>query len=130
VRFACLDMYPDAATRAWLASDLRRLRPDHPLVLFFHISLEGPYSNYWSEAEKDAFAQALEGRNVLAIFHGHEHRTGHYEWRGHPLFRPGSPRHSSHSFLAVRLGPSTMSVAAWDFDQRRWLWWSSVAVRR
>jgi Calcineurin-like phosphoesterase len=130
IRFACLDMYPDVATRAWLAGELQPLRPEHPLVLFFHVSLEGPYSDYWGAADKDAFAQAIEGRNVLAIFHGHEHRTGRYEWRGHQVFRPGSPRHSSHSFLAVRVGATTMSVAAWDFDQRRWLWWSTVPVRR
>jgi hypothetical protein len=126
VHFACLDMYPDVATRAWLAADLRALKPGQPIVLFFHYSLEGPYSDFWNQEDKDAFAEAIAGDNVVAIFHGHEHRAGQYEWRGHPVFRPGAPRHSSHAFLAVRMTDSKMTVAAWDFDARRW-WWSSAA---
>ena len=130
LRLMCLDMYPDASTRAWLAGDLARISPGTPVVLFFHYSLEGFYSNSWEQEDKDAFAGALAGRNVLAIFHGHEHRVGHYVWRGHPVFRPGSPRHSSHAFLAVRVGSLSMDVAAWDFDNRRWLTSWSVPVRR
>jgi hypothetical protein len=130
LHFVCLDMYPDATTRAWLARDLARISSGTPLVLFFHYSLEGPYSDFWEQADKDAFAADLAGRNVLAIFHGHEHRVGHYMWRGHPVFRPGAPRHSSHAFLAVRVGSLSMDVAAWDFDNRRWLTSWSVPVRR
>lgn len=130
LHFVCLDMYPDAATRAWLARDLSRVSSGTPLVLFFHYSLEGPYSDYWEQEDKNAFAAAIAGRNVLAIFHGHEHRVGHYMWRGHPVFRPGAPRHSSHAFLAVRVGPLTIDVAAWDFDNRSWLTSWSVPVRR
>ena len=130
LHFVCLDMYPDATTRAWLARDLARISSRTPLVLFFHYSLEGPYSDFWEQEDKDAFAADLAGRNVLAIFHGHEHRVGHYMWRGHPVFRPGAPRHSSHAFLAVRVGSLSMDVAAWDFDNRRWLTSWSVPVRR
>jgi hypothetical protein len=130
LHLVCLDMYPDAKTRAWLARDLARIPSGTPLVLFFHYSLEGPYSDFWEQADKDAFAADLAGRNVLAIFHGHEHRVGHYMWRGHPVFRPGAPRHSSHAFLAVRVGSLSMDVAAWDFDNRRWLTSWSVPVKR
>jgi hypothetical protein len=130
LHLVCLDMYPDAKTRAWLARDLARVPSGRPLILFFHYSLEGPYSDFWEQEEKDAFAAALVGRNVLAIFHGHEHRVGHYVWRGHPVFRPGAPRHSSHAFLAVRVGSLSMDVAAWDFDNRRWLTSWSVPVKR
>ena len=99
----CLDMYPDAPTLAFLVRDLARVGKQRPVILFFHYSLEGPYSDFWEPEEKAAFGKALEGYNVLAIFHGHEHRMGHYSWRGHPVFRPGSPRHRSHHFLAVRV---------------------------
>ena len=130
VRMICLDMCPDATTRAWLHGELQRVGPDRPLVIYFHYSLEGPYSDFWEQADKDAFAAAIEGHNVLAIFHGHEHRLGHYAWRGHPVFRPGAARHSSHFFLAVRLGPREMAVAAWDYDNRRWHQSWVVPVRR
>ncbi len=130
VQFLCLDMYPDAKTRAWLAGQLERVGRDRPVVLYFHYSLEGPYSDFWDQADKDAFAQTIEGYDVLAIFHGHEHRVGHYDWHGIPVFRPGSPRHTSHFFLVVRLGARSMDVAAWDFDNRRWSQSWSVPVRR
>lgn len=130
LHLVCLDMYPDAATREWLARDLQRLDPRRPLILFFHYSLEGRWSGFWPPEDKEAFGDAIAGRNVLAIFHGHEHRFGQYEWRGIPVFRPGAPRHSSHAFLAVRVGSSRMSVAVWDFDNRTWLTSWSVAVRR
>jgi hypothetical protein len=130
VRFLCLDMYPDAKTLAWLAPELRRAGRRHPLVFYFHYSLAGPYSDFWEDYEKDAFARAIEGYNVVAIFHGHEHRMGHYVWRGHPVFRPGAPRHSSHHFLAVRMEADRMQVAARDFDARRWVQSWSVPARR
>ena len=128
--FLCLDMYPDVTTRAWMTRQLEKLGKDRPVILFFHYSLEGPYSYFWEQLDKDDFARAIEGYNVAAIFHGHEHRVGHYMWRGHPVFRPGAPRHSSHAFLAVRMGESEMSVAAWDFDHRQWLQSWVVPVRR
>ncbi len=130
LRLLCLDMYPDAPTRAWLVRELERAGRRRPLLLFFHYSLEGPYSDFWADEDKDAFARALEGYNVLALFHGHEHRVGHYLWRGHPVFRPGAPRHSSHFFLVVRVGPSKMDVTAWNFDERRWAQSWTVPVDR
>jgi hypothetical protein len=130
LRLLCLDMYPDATTLSWLRRELARVGRRRPVILFFHYSLEGPYSDFWEEAEKRAFGDVIRGHNVAAIFHGHEHRVGHYEWRGHPVFRPGAPRHASHFFLAVRVGAEELSVAAWDFDRRAWARSWSVPVRR
>jgi cytolysin (calcineurin-like family phosphatase) len=130
LRVVCLDMYPDAATLEWLRRDLARVDRDRPLIPFFHYSIEGHYSYSWEPEEKAAFGDALRGRNVVAIFHGHEHRMGRYVWRGHEVFRPGAPRHSSHHFLVVRVGPREMSVAAWDFDRRAWAQSWTVPVRR
>ena len=130
LRLVCLDMYPDAATREWLARELSKLGRERPLIFFFHYSLQGYYSSFWTQEDKDAFARSIEGRNVLAIFHGHEHRVGHYVWNGHPVFRPGAPRHRSHAFLVVRVGAREISVAAWDFDNRQWLESWLVPIRR
>ena len=130
LHFLCLDLYPDAKTRAWLDRELRRIGPTRPVILYFHYSLEGPYSDFWEQEEKAAFASAIEGQNVAAIFHGHEHRVGHYVWQGHPVFRPGAPRHSSHAFLVVRATATELGVAAWDFDNRKWLLSWTVPIRR
>lgn len=130
VRFICLDLYPDAATRPWLTKELDRLGARRPVILFFHYSIEGYYSDFWEEEEKEAFAMAIEGHNVLAVFHGHEHGMGHYIWRDHPVFRPGAPRHRSHQFLVVRLEPARMAVAAWDYDRKAFVRSWTIPVRR
>ncbi len=128
--FLCLDMYPDARTLRWLRAELQRAGPRRPLILYFHYSLDGPYSDFWADDEKQAFAAAISGYNVLAIFHGHEHRMGHYLWRGTPVFRPGAPRHSSHFFLVVRVSARELAVAAWDFDNKAWRDSWLVPIRR
>jgi cytolysin (calcineurin-like family phosphatase) len=129
VHFVCLDMHPDAKNLKWLAQDLKTAG-ERPLVVFFHYALDGPYSDFWEEEQKAAFGRAIEGRNVLAIFHGHFHRAGHYTWRGHDVFLPGSPRHSSHAFLVVRLGRDRLDVAFWDFSARRWTETFTKRIRR
>ena len=130
LHLVCLDMYPDTRTLEFLNRDLARVGPKRPVILFFHYSLEGPYSDFWEPEEKTAFARAVAGHNVLAIFHGHEHRLGHYSWQGVPVFRPGAPRHRSHHFLAVRVDARQMAVAAWNFDDRKWDQAWVVPVRR
>jgi hypothetical protein len=130
LRFLCLDMYPDATTLEWLRAELKRAGRSRPLILYFHYSLDGPYSDFWSDEEKETFARTISGYNVLALFHGHEHRMGHYVWRGNNVFRPGAPRHSSHFFLAVRVTARELAVAAWDFDTRSWRDSWVVPIRR
>jgi Calcineurin-like phosphoesterase len=130
IRMICLDMYPDAKTTEWLGRELAKVGPAGPAIVFFHYSIEGYYSNNWTAEEKSGFARALQGHNVLAIFHGHEHRMGQYLWRGHQVFRPGSPRHSSHFFLVVRVRARDLTVVAWDFDNKRWAQSWSVPIQR
>jgi hypothetical protein len=119
VHFVCLDMYPDTRSRIWLAKDLAKVG-HRPVIVFFHYAIQGPYSDFWPEADKQALAEALTGQNVLAIFHGHFHHAGHYVWRGYDVFLPGSPRHSSHQFLAVRIDQDQLVVGFWDFDTHAW----------
>ncbi len=121
LRVVCLDDYPDAAGRRWLARDLAAAGR-RPVVIFFHYSILGPYSGSWKQADKDAFAKVIAGHNVIAIFHGHFHGSGHYRWRGHDVYNVGSPRHGDHSFAAVRVTDTQFVVAAWDWDLRRWRW--------
>lgn len=130
LHLVCLGLYPDAGSLEWLARDLGAVGRRRPVVVFFHYSIEGPYSESWTGEEKESFARALEGYNVLAIFHGHYHRAGRYQWRGHDVFLPGSPRHGSHAFLAVRVSAGELAVGVWDFDTRSWLDGFLKAIRR
>lgn len=118
---ACLGMYPSAERIRWLEDDLRRVKRGRPVVLFFHYGIDGPWSQSWeSQEEREDLARVLEGHRVAAIFHGHAHRAGSYRWRDYDVFRPGSPKHSSHEVLAVRLRGDELAVASRDFDRSEW----------
>jgi hypothetical protein len=133
LRLLCLDMYPDAVTREWLIPELRKAGPDRPLIAFFHYPVlpggQG-WSRAWPDEDKDAFGNALDGYNVIAIFHGHMHAPGHYMWRDRPVFRPGAAKSRSRFFLVVRVDALQMSVAAWNFEAGTWGESWTVPVRR
>ena len=130
LRFVCLDMYPDAKTRTFLTRELEKVGRDRPVILFFHYSLEGHYSDFWEQQDKEDFARAIEGYNVARDLPRPRAPHGPLRLARPSRLPPGAPRHSSHAFLAVRVGPTEMSVAAWDFDNRKWLSSWTVPVRR
>jgi 3',5'-cyclic AMP phosphodiesterase CpdA len=133
LRFFCLDMYADAATLAWLVPQLRKAGPDKPLILFHHYPVlpgNQGWSRAWPDEEKDALGRAIEGSNVIAIFHGHMHAPGHYIWRDRPVFRPGAAKSRQRFFLVVRVGADEMSVATWNFDGGGWGDAWTVPIRR
>jgi cytolysin (calcineurin-like family phosphatase) len=135
VRFFCLDMYPDAKTREWLIPELRRAGPDRPVVFFFHYpvmpsTVPRAWSGAWPDEDKEEFGRATDGSNVIAIFHGHQHSSGHYTWRDRPVFRPGAAKSRNRVFLVVRIDARQMSVAGWNFETGAWAETWSVPVRR
>jgi 3',5'-cyclic AMP phosphodiesterase CpdA len=118
---ACLGMYPSADRLRWLEEDLRTVTPGRPVVLFFHYGIDGPWSQSWESAEeREELARVLSGHRVAAIFHGHAHQAGTYRWREYDVFRPGSPKHSSHEVIAVRIRGDELAVAYRDFDRSAW----------
>jgi hypothetical protein len=122
LRVACLDICPDRANLEWLATDLVSVPPDRPLVLYFHYPPTGPYSDWWSEKEKAAFVHAIEGRNVIAVFCGHWHGSGHTVWNGIDVYNVGSPKHSDRSFAVVRVTRGRFSVALHDWQAGAFRW--------
>ena len=128
VHVVCLDLYPDKEHLAWLGRDLAKVGPKRAVVIFFHYGLAGPFADWWSAAEKLAFAKAVADYNVVGIFHGHYHASKHYPWRGLDVYNVGSPRHRWHSFAAVRITRRAMIVASWNWDRGRWQWLHSKRV--
>ncbi len=123
VHLVCLDEYPDAANRRWLVRDLAAVGRRRPVVIYFHFNLVGPFSQWWPRREKEAFARAIDGYNVVGIFHGHFHYSQHYAWKGWDVYNVGSPRHAWHSFAVVRITDTSMTVCSWDWRRRGWAWW-------
>jgi cytolysin (calcineurin-like family phosphatase) len=112
----------------WLKSDLAAYAADgRPVVLFQHygwdaFSIErwdsgkhryddegsGP-PHWWSDADRDALLEALQGYNVIGIFHGHQHATPMiYQRDGLDLFKPKAAYMGG--FALVRVTTGTMDV--------------------
>jgi len=123
VHFFNLDVCPRISTRRWLARKLRRLGKRAPVVIYFHYSILGYFSEWWSGWEKETFRKTIEGYNVIAIFHGHYHGAERYRWRGFDVYNVGSPLHSFPSFAVVRVTQSHLTVASWNWIKDRWDRW-------
>jgi len=117
-----LDEYPTEETRRWLAKDLAMVGRTAPVILFMHFTLSGPFSDYWLEADKEAFGETIAGYNVIGIFHGHYHASRHYRWKGYDVYDVGSPRHRQNTFCVVRVTDGRLAVGNWRWDYGQWQW--------
>ncbi len=128
----CLDEAPNKKGLFWLKKDLADTGTDRPIIIFLHFPFTGPYSdsNWFGDEEKEQFAEAMEGFNVIGIFHGHYHASSHYEWKGFDIYNVGSPKHSWRSFAVVHVTDSRLTVVErhwgglWDY----WGWKHSKAI--
>lgn len=117
VHFVNLNVYPgmtpDAAdSLAFLIDDLHDYvgQSGRPVMLMQHYGFDSFSRGWWTDAERQAYADALAGYNVAGIFHGHLHDAFKYKWNGYDVF-DGSAAHEG-SFLVVRLKDGRMDVAA------------------
>ncbi len=130
VHLVCLDEYPDKENLRWLRRDLAKAGRKLPIVIYFHFSISGPYSGSWSDREKEAFRKAIDGFNIIGIFHGHYHRSGRYRWEGYDVYNVGSPKHMWHSFAVVRITDTKMTVASWEWESGTWGWSHSKRINQ
>lgn len=123
VHFVALGEAPDDEGLAFLARDLDGLEPTVPLVLYFHLALEGPWStgHWFGEGDyKARLSKLLEGRFVAAVFHGHHHATQHYVWQGIDVFKPGAVKNGAHTFAVVHVTDDRFTLASYDWDRDVW----------
>lgn len=77
-----LSEWPTKKNVEWLSRQLDS--HSKPFIVFFHYNLQGPYSDWWKNKEKDRLAKVLEphkGRNVF-IAEGHFHSSYVKRWNG------------------------------------------------
>lgn len=79
LNFVVMGEFP--ANRKWLKRKLK-CHVDQPFVIAFHFNLEGKFSDWWSQSDKDKFYRCIKGHNILAILVGHRHVSGVSEWHG------------------------------------------------
>lgn len=102
----------------WLRHNLERHASDgRPVVLFQHYGFESGNSigrnpssrSKWTPLEMRQFADAIDGFNVIGLFHGHDHWSQRpYRWRDYDVFSPGAAHFAQ--FAVVHIGPRTMDV--------------------
>ncbi len=117
---------PAEGTVEWLRDDLKGLGADMPIVIFFHRPILGPYSGtgwFGVAANQEAFYGAIREHQVIAIFHGHIHKTGNYTWHGIPVYLPGSAKNEARSFLVAHITDDRLQVASWNYELGDFWWW-------
>ncbi len=77
---------------SFLKEDLQNIsdKSTTPVVIFMHYGWDGFSKLWWTEAEQEAFYKTIKDFNVIGIFHGHDHGSKTYNWRGIRVFDAGS----------------------------------------
>jgi cytolysin (calcineurin-like family phosphatase) len=70
-----------------------------PVIVWHHYDLQG--TDWWTEAERDAYYEAIKDYNVIAIIHGHT-GTAIYKWKGLDVFNVGNLDASCFVFRITR----------------------------
>jgi len=117
VHFINLNLYPGMNEASgysldFLQDDLLNYvgDSDTPIVLMHHYGMDFFGVGWWSDAERQAYANAIAGYNILGIFHGHLHGTDHYQWNGYDVFNGSAAKDGN--FLVVRVADGKLDVAA------------------
>lgn len=122
IHLLALGEAPDDDGLAFLEKDLAQVARDVPVVIFFHLALLGPWSteSWFNDVYKERLYRLIERHNVVAIFHGHHHATGHYRWHGIDVWKPGAVKNDAHTFAVVHVTESAWTLGSYDWEQEAW----------
>lgn len=83
ILFICLGKYPKNIE--WLKSNLPQDKTI-PIVIYYHFNTitSQPWSDWWSDADKEIFKNTIAGYNVKFILNGHWHTNKTDFWNGIP----------------------------------------------
>jgi cytolysin (calcineurin-like family phosphatase) len=144
-RFAGDSQYGLPSSLGFLQADLASRAADgRPVVLFHHYGMDafGTNGQWWSDADRNAYRDALRGFNVSAIFTGHSHYAEDmYTWQGLRVFQVNNAKaeintgnnDGNGSFTIVRITDSKLDAVTcrWLDDQGNYEliapWYSGVA---
>lgn len=91
----------------FLIEDLRRNvgGSGRPVVIFQHYGFDSWGETWWTQKERNAFLQAIQPYNVIAIFWGHSHVAQGFSWNGIKTWCAGTTNNDPEpgEFLVVNI---------------------------
>ncbi|MBC8515243.1 metallophosphoesterase [bacterium] len=149
VHFLQLNLYPGRGPRsdthrdpqgslAFLESVLLKqvAGSGRPVVLIHHYGFDtfSTQDRWWTESEREEYAEVIKGYNIVAIIHGHVHNTrkeSHYQWKGYDVYNVGTPFGEQGHFTVFRIKDGWLQAGdvAWTRDDperptTEWHTWS------
>jgi len=85
VHFICCSVYPDQMIIEWLKLILKK--NIFGKVIFFHYNIQGQWSDWWSDDEKEIFYNTIKESKIYAICVGHGHSSHVKYWKDIPVIR-------------------------------------------
>jgi cytolysin (calcineurin-like family phosphatase) len=143
-RFAGDQQYGLTSSLDFLKADLASHAADgRPVFVFHHYGMDafGTNGQWWSDADRSAYRDALRGYHVSAIFTGHTHYAMQYTWQGLRVFQANNAKaeintgnnDGNGSFAIVRITDQKLDVVTcrWLDDAGNYElispWFSDVA---
>ncbi len=122
-RFSGDVQYGLPSALGFLASDLKAHASDgRPVFLFHHYGMDafgaGTNPLWWTDADRTAYRNVLEGYHVGGVIVGHSHAAFNYSWEGLRVFQVNNAKaeintgnnDGNGSFAIVRVTESTLEV--------------------
>lgn len=116
VYVAALDLYPSYENSLWLYLNLmeNEVTPQTPVVIMTHYGYDDWHAdnNWWNPNGPEGFffAKIIQDYNVVALIHGHTHRSEHYVWNPasdyedygtYDVYSPGAPANGKYGFVSL-----------------------------
>lgn len=75
ILFVFLGKYPDIDALEFFEAVHQQNKSKLPYIIVQHYNFTGPYSDFWTESEKETYFRYLDDKNVLCVLFGHIHMT-------------------------------------------------------
>lgn len=112
VHVVSLGRWTDSYVLSWLAGDLAALPQGTPVVLFLHYAFNDG-EVWYTDAERQMLANVIAGYRVIAILHGHTHKSTHYQWKGYDVYDDGASA-ENREFGVLHITDTTLSYAQYQ----------------
>lgn len=96
-----------------------------PVILLHHFGFDKSHSlHWWPEEWRTRYHEVIKDYNIIAILHGHAHKSSIYQWNGIDIYHPPHFRHTgpkntgevTHGFFVFHISGDELTVAERTLD--------------